>query len=119
MPTPYPSRILSSKPCPHERTGCGRRRFSQLVLLAPLYGVPGSLGFCAPLRFVRYQLRYVKGLFVALNGRSVYTRNMLRYTVLGAGLRQFEGSNWECVCKCLPSFQLQFRPVGPAMCIAT
>ena len=48
---------------------------SQFVPLAPLYGT-GSLGFCVPLLF----LRYVKGLFVALNSRSVYTRSMLRYT---------------------------------------
>ena len=85
---------------------------SQFVPLAPLYGVTGLLDFCVPLLFLRYQLQYVKGLFVALNSRSVYTRNMLRYTVLGAGLRQFEGSDRKCVCKWLPSFLLQFRPVG-------
>ena len=80
---------------------------------------PRSLGFCAPLLFPRHQLRYVKGLFIALKSRSVYTCNMLRYTVLGAGLRQFEGSNWECVCRWLPSFQLQFRPVRhPDLCPA-
>ena len=36
---------------------------SQFVPLAPLYGVTGSLGFCVPLLFLRYQLRYIKGLF--------------------------------------------------------
>ena len=92
---------------------------SWFVPLAPLYGVTASLGFCARLLLVRSRLRYVKGLFVALNSRSVYTRCMLRDTVLGARLRQFAGSNWECVCKWLPSFQLHFRLVGhPNLCPA-
>ena len=92
---------------------------SQLLPLAPLYGVDDSPGFCVPLLFLLYQLWYVKGLFVALNSRSVYTRNMLRYTVLGLGLRRFKGSGWECVCKWLPSFQVQFRSVGhPNLCLA-
>ena len=66
---------------------------SQFMPMAPLYGVTGSLGFCVPLLFLRCQLRYIKGLFVALNSRSVYTRSMLRFVVLGAGLHQFEGSD--------------------------
>ena len=56
---------------------------SQYVPLAMLYWVSGSLGFYVALRLLCYQLRHIKGLFVALNNRSVYTRRMLRYTALG------------------------------------
>ena len=56
---------------------------SQLLPLALLYGVSGLLGFYLPFLFLRYQLRYIKGLFVTLNSRSVYTCSMLRYIVLG------------------------------------
>ena len=80
---------------------------SQHVPVGLMYAVSQSLGFCVTRLYLRYQLRYVKGLFLALNSRSVYTRRMLRCTVMGAGLRPFAGSDWVFVCRWLPHSSLK------------
>ena len=132
MSTRYPSRILSSKPCPHGRTGCGRRRFCFTMCCSPvsvsrsLCRWPHSTVSLARWNFARPSC-FCGTSCVTLRGSSlpstavVYTpATCFATSCWGWGCVTLRGVTGSASVSGYPVFNCSFAPVGhPNLCHAS